>query len=71
MSKKRLKQSDLAWSLRTTSHQLYQSHQQHQQRVAAVAGETNVMQTASLSDNGVGEHEAILDEKDAEINTLQ
>ncbi|KAK3733751.1 hypothetical protein RRG08_026865 [Elysia crispata] len=54
-----------------SSHQPYQSQHHQQQRVAAVAGETNVLQTPSPSDSGVGEHEAILREKDAEINTLR
>ncbi|GFS03875.1 leucine zipper putative tumor suppressor 2-like protein [Elysia marginata] len=49
------------------SHQPY--HSQHQQQ--RIAGETNVLQTPSPSDSGVGEHEAILREKDAEINTLR
>ena len=58
-----------------SSHQPYhgqQQQQQQQQRVPVVSGEaTTVLQTPSPSDSGVGEHEAILREKDAEINTLR
>ncbi|GFN75379.1 leucine zipper putative tumor suppressor 2-like protein [Plakobranchus ocellatus] len=55
-------------------HQPYpgiQQQQQQQHRGAAGAGETSMLQTPSPSDSGVGEHEAILREKDAEINTLR